>query len=139
MMKLITVVLLSIFVSACAYPIYKTLQPEASLTIKDKDGKPIEGAVVTLVSHSYPYGLEKTRMLVKSNGRGEADFPIIKQWRTESLMIHRSEVFVWNWCVVKEGFETFKSSYGRGSEFEAFKVIQLKPGKTTQCPEITKL
>ncbi|WP_235041384.1 hypothetical protein [Vreelandella profundi] len=134
-MKLL-VLTMTLLLSGCVvYPINKTLQPEAEILVTDGEGKPIQDAWVSLISSSYPYGLEQSRMIDKTSYRGEANFPKIKEWRAESLMIHGSQVFFWNWCVVKVGFETHTTMWGGGNDFQAQYEVILNPGESTPCPE----
>ncbi|MBE0399894.1 carboxypeptidase regulatory-like domain-containing protein [Halomonas sp. FME1] len=134
-MKLI-ILAITLLLSGCVvYPINKTLQPEAEVLVTDGEGKPIQNAWVYLISSSYPYGFEQSRMMDKTSYRGEASFPKIKEWRAESLMIHGSEVFFWNWCVVKVGFETHTTMWNSGNDFQTQYEVILNPGESTPCPE----
>ncbi|UYF99197.1 hypothetical protein [Halomonas sp. GD1P12] len=122
--------------SGCVvYPVNKTLQPEAEILVTDEKGKPIQDARVTLISNSYPYGFEQMRRSDQTSNGGEASFPEIKEWRTESLMIHGSNVFFWNWCVVKPGFETHTTMWSSGQDFQPQYNVTLTPGESTPCPE----
>lgn len=92
-MKLL-ILMMTLLLSGCVvYPINKTLQPEADILVTDVERKSIQDAWVTLISSSYPYGLEQMRRGDKTNDRGEASFPEMKAWRTETLMIHGANVF----------------------------------------------
>ncbi len=128
--------MITLLLSGCVvYPINKTLQPEAEILVTNAKGKPIQDAWVTLISSSYPYGLERMRKSDKTNDSGEASFPEMKEWRTETLMIHGSSVFFWNWCVVKAGFETHSTMWSSGQDFQSPYDIILTPGESTPCPE----
>ncbi|WP_155826495.1 carboxypeptidase regulatory-like domain-containing protein [Vreelandella zhanjiangensis] len=134
-MKLL-ILTIALLLSGCVvYPINKTLQPNAEILVTDVEGKPIQDAWVTLISSSYPYGREQMRRGDKTSYRGEARFPNIKEWRTESLMIHGSNVFFWNWCVVKAGFETHTTMWSSGQDFQPQYGVTLTAGESTPCPE----
>ncbi|MGP9499279.1 hypothetical protein [Halomonas sp. AOP43-D1-4] len=134
-MKLL-ILTITLFLSGCViYPINKTLQPEAEILVTNVEGKPIQDAWVYLISSSYPYGFEQMRKGDKTSDRGEASFPEMKEWRTESLMIHGSNVFFWNWCVVKADFETHSTMWSSGDGFQPQYDVTLTPGESTPCPE----
>lgn len=133
-MKVLTGIIIFACLSGC-YPIYKTLQPESAITVLNENNEPLSDAQVYLVSNAYPYGIEKARMRVVTKYRGEAQFPKIKEWRTEALMIHGGEVYFWNWCVVKQGYETYITQYGSASDFKKDSTILLVSGVSTVCPK----
>ena len=128
--------IITIFLCGCVvYPINKTLQPRSEILVLNEHGSPVNEAWVYLISNSYPYGFEQRRMRDKTNYRGEAQFPKIKEWRTESLMIHGAESFFWNWCVVKDGYITHVTSWGSGKDFQKKYTVRLKQGESTSCPK----
>ncbi|MFI0472203.1 hypothetical protein ACGLWX_05690 [Halomonas sp. HMF6819] len=134
-MKLL-ILAITLLLSGCVvYPVNKTLQPEAEILVTDVQGKPIQDAWVSLISSSYPYGLEQRRTGDKTNAGGEASFPEMKEWRTESLMIHGASVFFWNWCIVKADFETHITMWSSGDDFQPQYDVTLTPGESTPCPE----
>ncbi|SJN14245.1 hypothetical protein CZ787_14180 [Halomonas citrativorans] len=127
---------ITLLLSGCVvYPINKTLQPEAEILVTDVEGKPVQDAWVYLISNSYPYGFEQMRKVDQTSYRGEASFPSIKEWRTESLMIHGASVFFWNWGVVKAGFETHSTMWSSGDDFQPQYDVTLTPGGSTPCLE----
>ena len=129
------VVAAAFLVSACVpYPVYKTLQPEASITVLDAANQPVAGVEVTLVSKAYPYGREKGRVTKTTEANGVASFEAMREWRTEVLMIHGSEEFFWNWCIRKTGFATHVTSNRSASEFQRAVQVRLKPGVDSPCP-----
>lgn len=131
----LSTLLAAILVSGCvAYPVYKKLQPAATATIRDVQGTPIMWATVTLVSSSYPYRREKSRDTAASDADGMASFAARYEWRTELLAMHGWEEYFWNWCVQKEGFETFSTTYTGAAEFEAQAIVTLKTGSSKPCP-----
>jgi hypothetical protein len=135
MRNLIAVLALSTGISGCIpYPIYKTLQPSATVRIQDRTAAPIPDAEVTLISNAYPYGREKGRETVLTSPNGQAHFEAIREWRIETLMIHGAEVFFWNWCVRKHGYKTYQTSHNTANNFQAELEIRLEPGFSTPCP-----
>lgn len=130
------ILLATVLLSGCVpYPVYKTLQPEAKATIQDSQGEPIAGAAVTLIASAYPYGWEKSRETKLSTQEGVAKFSSRREWRVEMLALHGREVYFWDWCVEKEGFETFSTVYSRAADFRAEPIIQLEAGQSTPCPD----
>ncbi|WP_444941124.1 hypothetical protein ACJJI3_00600 [Microbulbifer sp. ZKSA004] len=134
-MKIIIYILFAIIISGC-YPINKTIQPRAEMVVINEVGNPVSDAVVTLIAGAYPYGEERTRMSIKTDYSGKAEFPIIKDWRIESLMIHGAEHYFWSWCVYKEGFLTYEVGNGGSGEFTPNAHIILEAGVATPCSSI---
>jgi len=120
------------------YPIYKTLQPEAFVEVKDAKGNPLENAEVILIASAYPYGFEKTREIIKTDEEGMVNFNSVKEWRTEVIMIHGAETYFWNWCVSKDGYETFKTNNTSGDQFKGNIIIMLKQGDSSECSAKTQ-
>lgn len=135
--KRLSLPLTALMLSGCiVYPVHKTLQPKARVTVSSTSGARIAGATVTLISHAYPYSREKSRMSVVTQNDGVARFPRIKEWRTESLMIHGAEVFYWNWCVQRDGYETVATQLRGGDDLDRSAAFTLSPGVSTPCPEV---
>lgn len=134
--RILRLALLTVLVAtgpACVpYPIYKTLRPAAEATVLDSTGRPIPGAEVTLISSSYPYGSEKARVSATTGRDGVARFGSSRQWRIEALALHGEEVFFWNWCVQKEGYQTYATS--RDAErFDRKVVVRLRRVASPPC------
>ena len=126
----------TVLVSACVpYPIYKTLQPSAQVTVLNQAGQPLSGAEATLISNAYPYGWEKGRLTQATRTDGKAVFDSAREWRAEVLMIHGAEVFFWNWCIRKDGYVTHATASGSSGEFQDDLVVRLEPGASTPCPK----
>lgn len=132
---LISAALCLILAGCIPYPVYKTLQPEATLTVLDESSSPVVGAEVQLVANAYPYGWERSREIRMTEADGVARFESHRQWRVESLMLHGFQVFFWNWCVRRDGYASFFTAYGDASEFKNVLTVQLVPGVSTRCPE----
>jgi hypothetical protein len=126
------VILCAVMLSGC-YPVYKTLRPQASLTVNDQNRRPLVGARVTLVTNFYPYGLEQSRDTVLADSSGIARFSKLKKWETEVMMIHGAKIYFWNWCVQLPGYQTFDSRRIPVTKFEATTVVTLLPGEPTPC------
>jgi len=133
-MKLVFTLIAICLCVGCA-PIYKKLQPSAEVIVIDTNKAPIENAQVSLVSNAYPYGIEKSRETKSTNASGIATFESKREWRIESLMLHGSEIYFWNWCVVKEGYESYITSHNDSWNFEDSPTVVLKPGESQKCPE----
>ena len=120
------------------YPIYKTLQPEASVLVVDKKGKQIAGAQVTLIAKAHPSPFEQGRETKISDTQGVARFDRRQEWKTEVIFIHGSLEYYWNWCITHKGYTSFESGRG-GEKFEPNMTVRLQPGTSTPCePPETK-
>ncbi|MBB1624209.1 carboxypeptidase regulatory-like domain-containing protein [Achromobacter sp. UMC71] len=115
------------------YPVYKTLQPAAALTVLDESSQPVADARVVLIAAAYPYGFDRFRTEKHTASDGRAQFDSRHEWRTEVLAIHGSEVFFWNWCVEKPGYETYATHDGSADKFDDNLVIRLKRGESRSC------
>ena len=114
------------------YPIYKTLQPEASVQVLDQKGQPISGAQVTLIAKAHPAPFEQSRETKISDTQGVARFERRQEWKTEVIFIHGSLAYYWNWCIAHRGYATFESGRS-GVEFEPDLTVRLQPGTSTTC------
>ncbi|NMK48188.1 carboxypeptidase regulatory-like domain-containing protein [Achromobacter sp. Bel] len=120
--------------SACVpYPVYKTLQPSARATVQDPQSQPLADARVVLISSSYPYGRERSRQETQTAANGIARFVSQSEWRVESMMLHGSESYFWNWCVEKQGYETYETLHTVASRFDDNLVLRLQPGLSRSC------
>ncbi|MEK8033839.1 carboxypeptidase regulatory-like domain-containing protein [Ideonella sp. DXS29W] len=115
------------------YPVYKTLQPASTATVRDEQGRPVADAAVTLVSSAYPYGREKSRETQLTLPDGVAAFAARREWRTEVLALHGWEEYFWNWCVQKEGFATYRTRYGAAADFPTDVNVVLRAGESQPC------
>ncbi|CAB3625652.1 carboxypeptidase regulatory-like domain-containing protein [Achromobacter pestifer] len=115
------------------YPVYKTLQPSARATVQDPQSQPLADARVVLISSSYPYGRERSRQETQTAVNGVASFASQSEWRVESMMLHGSESYFWNWCVEKPGYETYETLHTVASRFDDNLVVRLQPGLSRSC------
>lgn len=115
------------------YPVYKTLQPEARLTVLDEAERPVADARVVLISSAYPYGRERFRNETRSAADGAAAFPAIREWRAESMMLHGAQTYFWNWCVEKTGYETYETMNREPDGFEPRAQVRLRAGESRSC------
>lgn len=115
------------------YPVYKTLQPEAQVTVLTPSGQPIAGAEVQLIAGAYPYGRERSRAVATTDADGRARFPARREWRTEALALHGAEVYFWNWCIRAPGYRTRETTHGSAAEFEGALVARMDVGGSTPC------
>ena len=138
-MRLLFIPLL-VLVSGCVpYPVYKTLQPESEVVVRSEAGEPVQGASVHLIANSYPYGWERSRTVKTTDGSGAVRFSKEAEWRIEAIALHGAQIFVWNWCVCKPGFETQVTAYQSGREFVRNLEVTLRKGEETPCPEPFRL
>lgn len=128
--------MLTMLCSGCVvYPINKTLQPKAEILVLGHEGVPLDNARVYLITNSYPYGSEKRRVRSETNSNGKVYLPKIKKWRTQALMLHGAEIFFWNWCIEKKGYETHVTNWRNSKEFPKKYKVTLSKGVTFPCPE----
>ncbi|MBX2861970.1 MAG: hypothetical protein KTR27_00320 [Leptolyngbyaceae cyanobacterium MAG.088] len=126
--------LLTIVTGCVPYPVHKMLQPESTAIILDENDSPVESAQVSLVTSSYPYGMAIGLELKLTDGQGVVKFDADHEWRTEMLMVHGSEVFFWNWCIYKSGYETYLTNYRSADEWQDVFTVSLTPGIASECP-----
>lgn len=125
----------TVLISGCVpYPVYKTLQPAATATVRDQARQPLEKAEVTLISSAYPYGFEQHRQVRQTLADGTAAFDAMREMRVEVMALHGSQEFFWNWCVRKEGYATFVTHHRGATDFQASLLVQLEPGTSSPCP-----
>lgn len=132
-MKRSIFLLLSTLLAGC-FPVHKTLQPGSAVTVQDEAGMPIAGATVTLIANAYPYGFEKTRVSLVTGVDGIAEFPEVKDWRIEVLMLHGAEQYFWNWCVMNEGYATYATDHSSARDFDEGPLVVLERGQAGECP-----
>ena len=102
--------------------------------VVNQTGAPLEGASVMLISRAYPYGFEKSRDTKRTDAARDARFDDHRQWRVELfLFIHGAESYFWNWCVEKDGYQTFRTHWTSDDEFNARPTIALQPGQAISC------
>lgn len=130
----VAVLILGSLISGCVpYPVYKTMQPDAQATVLDENSQPLGDARVVLISSTYPYGREQFRNETRSAADGSATFKALKEWRAESMMIHGAQVYFWNWCVEKAGYETYQTLDRDAALFNHKPQIPLRPGESRSC------
>ena len=105
----------------------------ARVTVMDTQSQPVSDARVVLISSSYPYGRERSRLEVRTMPTGKASFSAQTEWRVESLMLHGSEIYFWNWCIEKTGYETYETLNNAASQFDDTLIVQLPPGESRSC------
>mgnify|MGYP001952186315 FL=1 len=124
----------ALMLSGCIpYPTHKTLQPAATITVLDEASQPISDARVVLIAGAYPYGFDRFREEARTSADGRARFEARHEWRVEVLAIHGSEVFFWNWCVEKPGYETYETQDRNADKFDDNAAIHLKAGESRSC------
>lgn len=67
---------------------------------------------------------------------GKASFSARTEWRVESLMLHGSEIYFWNWCVEKAGYETYETLNNAASQFDDKLIVRLPPGESRSCDRL---
>ena len=135
-MKLAALAILSatVLVTGCApYPIYKTMQPAARVTVRDQASQPVREAEATIISRSKNnLRYESMRTTKQTMADGTAAFESVSEWRVENTMLHGATDYGWHWCVRKDGYVTFNSK----EEFDRNLSLVLAPGLSTPCPKV---
>lgn len=131
--RFVLFLMLTTAASCLPYPVSKQLQPESIAVILDENNHPIERAQVSLITSSYPYNIAKGLELKLTNTQGIVRFDSKHEWRIEMLMNHSSEVFFWNWCVYKPGYETYLTTYQSTDEWQDVFTVSLTPGVASEC------
>jgi len=106
--------LLPLLLAACVpIPVHKTLQPEASITVRDASGAPLPGATVQLITGAYPrapQGWERSRSTSTTDASGVARFEAVREWLVEVPgMVHGVTEYGWHWCVARPGYRTWRT------------------------------
>ena len=115
------------------YPVHKQLQPESTAVILDKNDSPVDGAQVSLIASSWPSGSETGWELKFTDDQGVVKFDARHEWRVERLMLHSAEIFFWNWCVYKPGYETYQTTYRNAADWQDIFTVNLTPGVESEC------
>ncbi|MEZ5702681.1 MAG: carboxypeptidase regulatory-like domain-containing protein [Burkholderiaceae bacterium] len=115
------------------YPVYKTLQPSARVRVLDAAGRPLSGAQVVLVASAFPYGGERHRSSARTGVDGRTTFEAEREWRVEWLVLHGAETYFWNWCVHKQGYQTFATHLRSAKLFQDTLEVRLQEGAAVPC------
>ena len=125
----------TLLVSGCIpYPVYKTLQPAARMTVLSYANEPLLQAEVTLIADAFPACCEMGRSTKLTLANGVASFDSVREWTMEVVFLHGSLAYYWNWCVRKEGYVTYFTR-GSSNEFQSTMVVKLEAGASIPCPE----
>ena len=85
-------------------PMYKTVQPQAELTITDSNGEGVERAFVNIGTGTYRNSRPPSLTYFVTDGEGETVIPRKKRWHLEWLMMHMGTHYSWSVCVEKDGY-----------------------------------
>ncbi|MFJ1300746.1 carboxypeptidase-like regulatory domain-containing protein [Pseudomonadota bacterium AL_CKDN230030165-1A_HGKHYDSX7] len=124
-------VLLPLLLTACIpLPVHKTLQPEASMTVRDATGAPLPGATVQLITGAFsraPQGWERSRSTATTDATGMARFAAEYDWRVEVPgLVHGVTEYGWHWCVAHPGYRTWRTDDANVA-FEPQASVTLSP------------
>lgn len=122
-------------VAGCVpYPVYKTLQPSAKVTVRGQGGMPLANAEATLIANAHPSPFEKSRETKRTLADGTASFKAVRELRVEVMALHGWEEYYWSWCVRREGYATYLTHRDGAGEFQTDQIVQLQPGQSRPCP-----
>ena len=115
--------------SGCVpYPVYKTLQPAAKVSVRGHGGQALPDAEATLIANAHPSAVEKRRETKRTLDDGTATFDAVRELRVEMTALHGWEEFTWRWCIRKDGYATYQGP------FQAALSVQLEAGASLPCP-----
>lgn len=97
-------------------PMYKTVQPQAEVTITDSNGEGVERAFVNIGTGTYRNRRPPSLTYFATDGDGETVIPGKKRWHLEWLMMHMGTHYSWNICVEKEGYVPHMTYLSHASE-----------------------
>ncbi len=130
--KIIISILLFMMITACTYPIYKTLQPKSMVVVLDENKMAVKNAKVHLQTTECMPCKDSERVAL-SNNEGIVSFNSQREWRKEILTVHGSKFFTWGWCVEKKGYKTIVTSKSSSNKFESHRTFILKKGVSLPC------
>ncbi len=131
----VAALLASVLVAGCVpYPVYKTLQPSAKVTVRGQGNAPLANAEATLIAKAHPTPFEQRRETKMTQPDGTARFDAVRELRIEVMALHGWEEFYWNWCIRKEGYLTYLTQHGGADDFQKDLMVQLMPGQSLPCP-----
>lgn len=113
--------------SACPYPVYKTLQPRAKIAVVDQRQQPIEAANVVLITrvHPTPHTLINSQL---TNAQGWANFQAKREVQVETTFLHGALEYQWRWCVEKQGYQTVNLTHVDNDI-----VVTMAEGESKPC------
>lgn len=113
--------------TACPYPVYKKIQPEANIMLQGVDQQAIESAKVILITRIHPTP-DRLHTVKLTNANGLAKFDSIREMQMETTFLHGSLDYGWSWCVEKPGYQTANLAYS-GKDL----TITLQHGESIPC------
>lgn len=116
------------------YPVYKTLQPAARVTVRGPGNVPLANAEATLIANAHPSPFEKRRETKLTLADGTASFDAVRALRVEVMALHGWEEFYWSWCVRKDGYATYLTHQNGAGPFRKELAVLLEPGQSRPCP-----
>ena len=131
-LPLALLVMLAMITGYVPYPVRKQLQPYTTAIILDEENNAIERAQASLIASSYPDDIQQGLELKLTNSQGLVQFEAKQEWRMEKGPA-RPEIFFWNWCVYKPGYETYWTNYRSADQWQDFFTVNLTPGIAKDC------
>ena len=113
--KVVFLWLMGAGMTACI-PMYKTVQPQAELTITDSNGDGIERAFINVGTGTYRNNRPPSLTYFVTDGDGETVIPRKKRWHLEWLIMHMDTHYSWWVCVEKDGYAPHLTHFSHSSE-----------------------
>jgi len=127
-----TILIFSIFITGCIYPVYRTIQPKMRVEVVNSKGIALNRAKVFLSTQEY-YPHKFKVEIVRSDKKGIARFDSIKKWGIDMLVMHGIKPEnSWTLCIEKESYKTKIIYLNSEDDFTHQKVI-LTDGEATDC------
>lgn len=116
-----------LMLTACPYPVYKTLQPSAKIVVVDAEQQPVASANVVLITrvHPTPDRLYDAKL---TNAQGVAQFLAKREVQVETTFLHGALEYQWRWCIEKQGYQTVNLSH-----VDTDIVVTMAEGESKPC------
>ncbi|WP_372403270.1 hypothetical protein ACDW34_12160 [Acinetobacter piscicola] len=105
---MLSIILMCGLLQAC-YPVYKTIRTPVQVEVVDEQGKAIKNAKVVMETTQRPAHVMPVFNRLFTDAQGKVEFKRQRKWAMETLFIHGFQVYSWNLCISKQGYEMPKS------------------------------
>ena len=127
------IVLMCGLLSAC-YPVYQTIRTPVQVNVVDEQGQAIKNAKVVMETTQRPAHVLPVFNRLFTDSQGKVKFHRQREWTIETLFIHGFQVYRWNLCVSKQGYEMLKSIELKEQNSKRIRVV-LKQQKGVNTDE----
>lgn len=137
MQRVASALISAVALTGCFIPSYSLVRPETAFFVHDAHGRPIEGAAVTFVSASNPYGVFYGSETLCSDSAGHVTFSSNRDFEfVHPAVIHGVPHYFATWCVDAPGYAPATRSV-HSPEWGGRVHIQLAASSVAQsCEEL---